>query len=1780
MKKQARLNLIIFVLIAIFSIGTALAIYAFPGATGSNTVLVSQTCGTETAATNPESFGGACTTTSINTNNAVTQTATVNNNNLYMGVRTSNYNSSVTNCGGITNVKLCYEWWSSSASIGTCTANVDANGGGSYSTASSTCPGTTANPGEICTDVTSLENWTCDNFFTGSGTRSLAYLQVRSTTGGSKTLTIDSLYFNVTYQSDVTAPTISILSPTNTTYASNVTTLNFTATDTNLDKCWYNYNGTNITTSCTSGVQVNVSGLGSNVGSNTWYVYANDTFGYNSSSSVTFSLNPAPTISNISVSPSPSGLNAQLTISANGVNDTNSDSLSLFCSETSSTPTDNSLCSGGGNLTGINSPYYPSCLYYHNRNAGNYSVYCRVYDGLSYSSTVNTTYQVVGESLSTQVISVAGDSSAGYFDTNNDAKTDILVNGSSGMSCRWSSSDLSYSAMSSSCNISGTVANCSVNNVPSEGSYTRYISCQDSYGNSQTASSNLNVDFTLDYTAPTTSTDADTVSIHVPTYEITLTESDNVDSDPMSYYCYSTSPGCSPSTAIDNGGIISLSSSNRGPIYLRYYSVDDAGISQSIVNETININRLPTFTSAVDNAAVILGGTTVTISTISSDLDSSQNLKLYVCSSTGATSSGCTGTQYCSAIATANLSCGFASETDSSAHTWYSYIFDSVGEAATANPLTGSYTTDSTPPVLNVNSPENNSVVSQSSLTFSITSNEILSSATFSLNEESNITLNQISNYTFTYTNNSLPDGDYNITFHALDLLGNIGQSGTYYFEINTSIPDTTEPTVTIISPTNNTFYTDSEILLNITSDENLSWAGYKINSSSVQDLDNISLTSWNTTITLSEGIHNITFYANDTSSNKNQGVRSTLIYVDLTNASANLSCDSQVNDSEDLVCLVNVSDAIGLDYAILSSNFSGTFLNTTIDLNGTSSLFNYSFAEGNYTPGNYDVRLFVYDLSGRVNDTETESVQVLDDTNPSITSIVYSPSNSDALDPNVNVTINASVVEDYIIGSVKVYYRNGTDAWNSSEMTNTSLTSYNSTMEFGEGSWTFYINATDLQGNTNVSSNYTFEVAQDISQNITTNITSIKSFTYAQRSSANLLGYVILNTTSDTPLNYNVTITTNSIQERFNLNNTLNQTENYTASNGSVLFIPVYVNLTGLTSGLYYYNVLVTSEAGTELFERTLNVQTADGPYLVATVSQYSSSVTRGQTDVELVATVTNLGTADASGVVLTWTLPSVFTLTQGNLTRSLGSLPIGVSSTNTIKVSVSSSAVDSLVNITANAVATNSSSLDTKQITIINPLVVTTPGSSSSGGGSGGSGKTDVVYSKTIEVVRGSETIFEIEVFNRYQNKTLKNVNLVLTGFTDKYLEISPKIIEGVSYGEKKYFRIKLTAPSYKEYEEHSLKAVIKATLESYGSSSEYSETQNIRLIIQEVSKENATKMILLAEEAINSMLLSNFESDELQIMLGQAKNYLSDLQNKKAYNLAEEIINSKALAFHVDGLIKEVQQSISNIGDNKFASEAVRQMVSLAISAFERGDYSLAEQRIKSANLMLILERKGNIVLFSYLYWKQIVLSIFLLSLFGIFSFRIYKKKRINTRISDLNVKENKIQKVLGDLQTKYFAGKISSHDYHLNMGSENEELAKLKKERTQLRNKRYRILSGEQLVLSLDSEKREVEKDIKILQERFYVDKKISETEYKTRFELLNDRLAEIESERLTQKLSENSGSVKKEVLNFSTKDFLEKRKIFFKNRKDKREKELKRKIDEILKEAKHRMHDGK
>jgi hypothetical protein len=186
------------------------------------------------------SFGGACDYSdgsALETDGGTIETHTYGKGD-YAGVKIESVNTSITDCAAISKVEICYEWWSTNnAAPADCDVSVDANNGASFTAATTSCPGSSANPGVTCTDVTSLESWACSSFFGASGTRAQAKSEMTRTGSGgptSETATWDVLYFNVTYNQSapnnvpvVQAKTITPASP----YTTEDLRLNVTCTD-------------------------------------------------------------------------------------------------------------------------------------------------------------------------------------------------------------------------------------------------------------------------------------------------------------------------------------------------------------------------------------------------------------------------------------------------------------------------------------------------------------------------------------------------------------------------------------------------------------------------------------------------------------------------------------------------------------------------------------------------------------------------------------------------------------------------------------------------------------------------------------------------------------------------------------------------------------------------------------------------------------------------------------------------------------------------------------------------------------------------------------------------------------------------------------------------------------------------------------------------------------------------------------------------------------------------------------------------------------------------------------------------------------------------------------------------------------------------------------------------------------------------------------------------------------------------------------------------------------
>ncbi len=196
-------------------------------------------------------------------------------------------------------------------------------------------------------------------------------------------------------------------------------------------------------------------------------------------------------------------------------------------------------------------------------------------------------------------------------------------------------------------------------------------------------------------------------------------------------------------------------------------------------------------------------------------------------------------------------------------HTLVIYIEDASGNVGKSNIL--SFTIDSTPPQIQIYSPEN-TTYSTSDIPLDFVTNEEPSWIAYSLGNRSNITIN--GNTTLV----DIPDGKQSITLYARDLAGNDEASNTIHFTV-----DTTPPNIELYSPRNETYATNS-VPLNYSVNEPTSWIGY-----SIDGTENITLTGNKTLDGLSEGPHRLLFYAKDPAGNINTSDTYFTISIDET---------------------------------------------------------------------------------------------------------------------------------------------------------------------------------------------------------------------------------------------------------------------------------------------------------------------------------------------------------------------------------------------------------------------------------------------------------------------------------------------------------------------------------------------------------------------------------------------------------------------------------------------------------------------------------------------------------------------------------------------------------------------------------------------------------------------------------------------------------------------------------------------------------------------------------
>ncbi|MFQ5816274.1 MAG: hypothetical protein ACE5G7_07245, partial [Candidatus Hydrothermarchaeaceae archaeon] len=294
---------------------------------------------------------------------------------------------------------------------------------------------------------------------------------------------------------------------------------------------------------------------------------------------------------------------------------------------------------------------------------------------------------------------------------------------------------------------------------------------------------------------------------------------------------------------------------------------------------------------------------------------------------------------------------------------------------------------------------------------------------------------------------------------------------------------------------------------------------------------------------------------------------------------------------------------------------------------------------------------------------------------------------------------------------------------------------------------------------------------------------------------------------------------------------------------------------------------------------------------------------------------------------------------------------------------------------------------------------------------------------------------------------------------------------------------------------------------------------ESRTLPLDLHIISRGEARTALQLAEETIRSMSELGFTTNRVSRMLGGARLAFGIKDYEGAKALADEIVDVKGTAVSVRALLVDVERDIESAEEGKgLRVVEAKDLYNLALAAFDREDYSTAQQRLGDARLVLTLETEGKVNLLKLVldYWYAVILGS-LVSIGGLLiTYQRVDAARINRRIEDLWIKESNISNLIREAQTKYYVdGTMSAATYKSTVEGHEDRLVEIEKSRAGLITKRAGRIGIHEETKALREEGKNLAKFMKLAQERYYKRRAMSHREYERGMKRYKARKAEVE-----------------------------------------------------------------
>jgi hypothetical protein len=809
----------------------------------------------------------------------------------------------------------------------------------------------------------------------------------------------------------------------------------------------------------------------------------------------------------------------------------------------------------------------------------------------------------------------------------------------------------------------------------------------------------------------------------------------------------------------------------------------------------------------------------------------------------------------------------------------------------------------------------------------------------------------------------------------------------------------------------------------------------------------------------------------------------------------------------------------------------------------GNHSAATSSWTVSGVSDGTYDWNCLAFDNASNGNWSASNSSFFIDAYSPpAINYVVLSPNSTDDLDPGITINVTANITDPSNVSVAIFQYKiPSISTWTNVTMNNISQNEWNASffVDVSQyGVWQYRIWANDTLGHyTNASSiqQYNVSVTSDYSWRANPEDLGEKSILFETNGS---LGVVVINNTGDYGLNFRIS---SSFANTF-----------FNISDPNSFDIPA--------KGVEYININVTSPSEPSVYpiqifvndtnglsspaSATLNatlISSSTSAYLAVTIVRFENIVQQSSSGLNYSAKIRNIGSENASDVWINWTLPPGFSNTTGTLAYFAGNVSNGSTIWSNITIYVSSSAnallssmvvfANSSSNTSAGAslnvsvVCSNSDSVCGTGCSYLTDDDCSTP---QNNGGTGGTTMTsiagiakgyeiDLNVPPRFDINRGERKSMRVEISNMVAGSKLKGVMLSMSGYVQTFMNFSPSYIDEIGYGETKYFDVEISAPIYAIYGEYSLNITASGTFTEGDKTTHATKNGVVFIVTHKFIGNDTMTFIDTAKNVLIEMTEAGLDTTQVSDLIERMNKSAEEGNYDNAKDLADEVAGIRGKAFSLNSQLSEAQQKIDAVRSANVDLPQSEKMLSLAKSAFLRGDYAKAEERLSSTMLIFAVE-SGNAGLWIFVknFWWVLVPVILAACAGAITARKRIAISTLNKKLDLLVDEERVIQDLIASAQKEHFIERRTNADeYERSMKNFENGINAIKKKRADSLLRLSRKLKKGDALKKMKEEKTRVKGHIVDLQNSYFRKGKMGKSYYERIMKGLRSELIEVQ-----------------------------------------------------------------